>query len=213
MSFIDNPLGFMESNVVLVGSVASTSCIKSVKLNRQSDNVYKLESGTGSGSFNIYWCHYKSDEVHYITLGGGANFMFTARMNGCSFAAGIPAPDGAVIVAHANVKNTPTTEDLILVEKTLEGPPLPSLAETQRLMTLRRQLVMVEQKQKLVDSIGSDQFSGYLSSTLYQSTELTTFGVRDTSNGQWAFYFQARESGNRINGCYRMPGRTASTKT
>lgn len=214
MSFFDNPTDFMEHNVVLVGNVADASGRETVKLTQQSPGVYKLESGSGSGSFPIYWCHYKADDVHYVTLGSAANYMFTPRMNGCSFAVGIPASDGSVTVAHANVRDSPESEEIKKIDEALNGKELLSMDKMVKLQTLRRQLVMVEQKSKLEDAIGGDQFTGYLSSTTYQNAELTTFGVRDTGSGAWSFYFQAR-TGNRadsIIGCFPMQGRTRSTK-
>ena len=214
MAFLDDPIGFMGTNVLLVGSVADQSGLARAKITERSTGVYKLEAGTGSGSFPIYWCHYKADDVHRVTVADAADFMFTPRMNGCSFAVGIPAADGAVTVAHANVRDNPTSEALKNVDRALGATPLPTMEETIRLQTLRRQLVMAEQKEKLETTLGGDQFTGYLSSTTYQSAELTTFGVRDTGSSAWSFHFQAR-SGNsqgQVIGCFRMQGRTPSTK-
>lgn len=215
MAFLDDPVGFMSENVVQVGAVADQSGQARVKMNQQSEGVYKLEPGTGTGSFPIYWCHYKSDDVHYVTLGRHADFMFTPRMNGCSFAVGIPAHDGSVTVAHANVKNRPTSVAIQQVDDALNATPIPPMEELVRLQTLRRQLIMVEQREKLETTLGSDQFTGYLSSTTYQSAELTTFGVRDTGTSVWSFYFQARtgNSAGSVLGCFRLPGRTQSTRT
>jgi hypothetical protein len=213
MAFADDPVDFMEHNVVLVGNVADQSGLYNVKLNAQSAGVYKLERGDGGGSFPAYWCHYKPDSTHYVAASVNADFLFTPRMNGCSFAVGIPAGDGTVVVAHSNVRDRPATEAIRNVDLALNATPIPPMAELVKLQTLRRQLVMVEQKEKLETAIGGDQFTAYLSSTTYQSAELTTFGVRDTGAGDWSFYFQAR-TGNtpaQIMGCFRIGGRTAST--
>ena len=52
--------------------------------------------------FNAYWCPYQSNQLRQITLGGEAEYMFTAKMDGCSFGVGTPVVGGGVTVAHVN---------------------------------------------------------------------------------------------------------------
>src|ERR1700722_12740745 len=53
-------------------------------------------------SFSAYWCSYKTDELHYVTLGKDADYRFAPTMDGCSFGIGQSTTDGSVIVSHVN---------------------------------------------------------------------------------------------------------------
>jgi hypothetical protein len=71
--------------------------------------VYKLEfltplqAGTRDDAFETYWVPYAQDTPGLLTmLGNDAEFMFTAKMTGCSFGIGSHAGNGVVGVAHSN---------------------------------------------------------------------------------------------------------------
>ncbi|MEZ5670357.1 MAG: hypothetical protein R3F55_23585 [Alphaproteobacteria bacterium] len=51
-----------------------------------------------------YVCEYSEGAARFVALGKGAGFCFTCTMNGCTFGIGSKAPDGTVLVAHANAK-------------------------------------------------------------------------------------------------------------
>jgi hypothetical protein len=53
-------------------------------------------------TFASYWCPYAKNNAPHVHLKSGASWMFTAKMDGCSFGIGIPSGTGSVYVAHAN---------------------------------------------------------------------------------------------------------------
>ncbi len=60
--------------------------------------------GGGAQTFSSYWCPYESNNCKHTYLENAASYMFTAKMDGCTFAVGSQLPNGAgVFVAHANL--------------------------------------------------------------------------------------------------------------
>jgi hypothetical protein len=133
-------------------------------------------------SFSAYWCSYKKNELHYVTLGTDASFVFTPTMDGCSFGIGQAASDGSVIVSHVN---------------------------SERLDTATSKAAMIaDQRKQLQDFLkgrgGASKLfepadyrtrkTGFFSSETGLCT--TTFGVRGTSG--WKFYAH-RYRGNAMN--------------
>lgn len=53
-------------------------------------------------TFPAYWCPFEQNNAPHAHLKTAASYMFTAKMDGCSFGIGIPAGNGSVYVAHAN---------------------------------------------------------------------------------------------------------------
>jgi len=66
-------------------------------------NTVKNFPPAGGATFQSYWCPYESNNCKLAWLGTQANYMFTAKMDGCTFAVGSSAPSGERMVAHANV--------------------------------------------------------------------------------------------------------------
>ena len=56
----------------------------------------------GAESMRVYWCKFGTGETFSVILGTAAEFMFTTKMDGCTFGIGSEAPDGTVLVCHAN---------------------------------------------------------------------------------------------------------------
>ena len=57
----------------------------------------------GPATFQAYWCPFQGNDCKLAWLGGAASYMFTAKMDGCTFAIGSAAPSGERMVAHANL--------------------------------------------------------------------------------------------------------------
>jgi hypothetical protein len=71
------------------------------------------------GAFSGYWCSYKKDELHYVTLGADADYLFTPTMDGCSFGIGHASNNGSVIVSHVNSAklDTKNSKDAMVLDQ------------------------------------------------------------------------------------------------
>lgn len=49
-----------------------------------------------------YWCPYQKDNDCKIMVGNYADYMFTAKLDGCSFGVGSPTGHGEALVCHSN---------------------------------------------------------------------------------------------------------------
>ena len=121
-------------------------------------------------SIAAYWCPYQPDGMYYTVLGDACDWMFTATMDGCSFGVGHAAPDGSVIVGHANSAGLDQQGD--------------------------KSAMIDDQRQHLEGLLGMDGTtildpSGYRSRktgwfSKAWDVSSTTFGVR--VSGEWQFY-------------------------
>jgi hypothetical protein len=57
---------------------------------------------SNNDTFSAYWCPYKQANAPHVMLGSKASYMFTAKMDGCTFGIGHALANGDVYVAHAN---------------------------------------------------------------------------------------------------------------
>ena len=87
-------------------------------------SVYKLEflspqdAQGRDDAFKTYWIPYHENSLGTLTmLGNDAEYMFTARMTGCSLGLGSYAGNGIVGAAHVNAKNAGETNPGNLAEK------------------------------------------------------------------------------------------------
>lgn len=108
-------------------------------------------------TFNAYWCPYQANDLQQVGLSNGANFMFTAKMDGCTFGVGSAAGNGDRIVCHVNLGGRGQDQLTRLKDNT---SPLHNDAHLKYL--------------------GPAAYR-YASGT--SKTQATTFGVRDTANG------------------------------
>lgn len=111
-------------------------------------------------NFRAYWCPYEDSRISTTTVSNGANYMFTAAMNGCSFGVGTATSNGSRHVAHANMKGQPNA-----------GPKQNALLGGMNL------------SDRLVDPTKYMQLSD-------KPLQVTTFGVRNPDTQQWRFYYQ-----------------------
>lgn len=176
--------------------------------NNKECNVYEMIPADGVESFKSYWCDYSDDSVHSVTCGREADLMFTAKMDGCSFGIGTPAPDGSVRVAHSNVQES---REMKLVQDAMVAAFDRNNPNNSAMLALTARKNNVKQKEQLAllkyHGVGGPMTSS-ISPALYRDNIVTTFGVRDRTNGQWKFYFQciARKGPNWEHvGCFPFP--------
>ena len=220
-AFLSDPVGFMDANVVLqgvsgagvVGNVAAFTFLGSAapgtRTNGKACKVYEMkkvgDAGGEKDKLDAYWCPYADDRVNAVTLAAEADYMFTAKMDGCSFGVGMAGADGAVRVAHANTSNSDEL-DAIVEQIIAAGVKDPAKASA---------LAMAKFRTKSGQQMG--QLSGALGGVTtavgpmdYSAVGLlsTTFGVR--VKGQWSFYFhlyQKKGPGFEVLGCFPFPNR------
>lgn len=117
LSFFTDPKGFLEENIVEVTAPDPDSLPKDhiVMLalyekqglqigNKKNGKVYDLyvTSKPATQHLDAYFCPYANDASYFITLSNKAKFMFTPKMDGCSFGVGNQGAKGAVRVGHVN---------------------------------------------------------------------------------------------------------------
>jgi hypothetical protein len=135
--------------------------------------VHQIVDGRnkGGGAFWAYWCPYDQDRFGYTVLWNGADVMFTATMDGCSFGIGHAGPDGSVVVGHVNSTR-------------LQAPT----GDT---------TVMERDQRKQLKLLGTRGRFGWNKPTIFEPKDYryrhgvrevsaSTFGVRE--NGKWRFY-------------------------
>lgn len=177
--FIADPVGFMEHNYVDTGP-GDQRCVANIPLSftfikqtghaklRSDPSVLGDKYGlafttkTGPEVFSAYWCPYEDSKFLTCNISSGANFIFTATMNGCTFATGSVASDGSLTVMHGNAKgqtNTRRKQNAIMYGAGFD-----------------RNTVNPAVYMNLVHGANSE-------------AHVTTFGVRDAAN-TWRFYYQ-----------------------
>lgn len=177
--FMDNPVEFMNNNVVFTpegGGLLQTGGVKHFTLTLSRSTAKSIDrpgatikcyeahpasKGGGNGIFLTYWCPYEEGKMCSTTVGNSANMMFTAPMNGCTFGVGSEASDGSRLVAHVNMKGQPDARNqqnkVLNVTKLNEAKVDPNV---------------------------------YMNISGDDPVMVTTFGVRDPRKKSWSFYYQ-----------------------
>ena len=119
------------------------------------------EPGFGD-TFPSYWCPYQANQAPHAYLRNAAPYMFTAKMDGCSFGIGGASPNGSVRVSHCNVAGK-GKEQLTMLENFFS-------TRTRGLRT----------------TFGRSSYRFPVGNTA--STMATTFGIR--VGNDWKFYSQ-----------------------
>jgi hypothetical protein len=125
-------------------------------------SIKNVPSAATVANFTAIWCPYQSNDCKMAWLDNSADYMFTAKMDGCTFALGSAAPSGGRMVAHAN----------------LGGQGQDQLSLIKQQIAFRRDAGMKylgPGSYRFADSTGG--------------TEATTFGIR-LATGEWKFYSQ-----------------------
>lgn len=131
-------------------------------------NTVKNFPSVVGNTFQSYWCPYESNDCKLAWLGAAANYMFTAKMDGCTFAVGSSAPNGSRMVAHANIG----------------GKGAEQLDEIRGKVAFARDQGMKTLAPSAYYFGGKDALTG----TMWK-IQATTFGLR-LANGTWKFYSQ-----------------------
>jgi hypothetical protein len=185
--FVADPLGFMADNIIVPNWSSSehdpsTQQVETMtfvtkppaqgvgrKMGRDLGLYWLVPTGmiphlhgvTPDGNtFNAYFCPYRDNSTLGTTISNGADFMFTATMDGCSLGVGSPAQDGSRLVYHSNLGGRGDDQNLILS------------------MTLGASQDRIFGPQSYRTEYGQ----GVLRST--------TFGVRDSGTNSWTFHAQ-----------------------
>jgi hypothetical protein len=185
--FLQDPLGFMSKNVVVVGwdgpandtlngavydmtfvtKAPATACAKQLGKSLglyflvPAPMVKQLPAATPDGrTFKAYFCPYQQNNILGTTISKGADYMFTATMDGCSLGIGAAATDGSRLIYHDNRGGQ---------------------AEDQR---TELGLVMGASLQSVIEpkDYRFEMGQGVLKST--------TFGLRLATNNKWSFHTQ-----------------------
>ncbi len=134
-----NILNMFEDNIVMVLYDAQTNTIGVQNMtvetgwqNPAYNNGGKKHDGTvipvcsvanrgfGAPTFPAYWCPYEANNCKHTYLRNDASYMFTAKMDGCTFAVGSQLPGGAgVFVAHANLGGKGTEQHDLIASKVM----------------------------------------------------------------------------------------------
>ncbi len=78
-------------------------------MNKIGGKVFELyiTNDVNKPAIDSYFCPYENDKSFFITLGNAADYMFTPKMDGCTFGIGSQA-GGACRVGHVNFVNLQT---------------------------------------------------------------------------------------------------------
>lgn len=125
-------------------------------------SISNMPCVAGNDTFDSYWCPFVGNDCKLAWLGGGASYMFTAKMDGCTFAMGSAAPNGNRMVAHANLGGKGSAQ----------------------LDQIKGQIAFSNDAN--MRYLGP---SAYRFADTTGGTEATTFGLR-LATGQWKFYSQ-----------------------
>lgn len=161
-------------------------------------NVYKMEflspeqAQDRNDAFKIYWVpYYENSTGAFTMLGNHAEFMFTARMTGCSLGIGSYVADGVVGAAHVNAKNSGDADpgssmDKMEQQKKVQRAFLYSHGKNNPAHRVTQRIISYDMY--MLDNSGQVDMS--LSST--------TFGVHSL-NQPWKFYsLLYRGQGTRV---------------
>jgi hypothetical protein len=119
------------------------------------------EPGFGD-TFSSYWCPYQANAAPHAYLRNAAPYMFTAKMDGCSFGIGSPSSNGSVRVSHCNAGG--------------RGPEQMTMLEN----------FFSTRTRGMRTAFGRSSYRFYVGDTA--STMATTFGIR--VGNEWKFYSQ-----------------------
>jgi hypothetical protein len=191
--FAADPVTFMEENVVTVDIDESVGGIYHFTLTAKegyvancedtgaAGGVYKLERNNNLvDTFDAYWLPYNGNRMYHLELRNQAKFMFTPRMDGCTFAVSdisetrrgfsvFSRKKNFTHVSHVNMQDNSGTIDQPLMNFMVR-----QVHQTSNVKTLK--------KSDYIDPVESDVMQR---ETAYK---VTTFGVR--KSGKWKFYYQ-----------------------
>jgi hypothetical protein len=198
--FYKDPKSFLDTNVVRVGSVPlkdgeTTGSVFHLELAEKAGasvtdatgktigKVYDLRRGDASSpGIDAFFCPYKQNSTHFITLSNAAQYVFTTQMDGCTFGIGNDTK-GALIVGHANYGSLGAEWEhgysMSLNPDQENNAPLNTAMGRQR----QRQAQMATLNSKMGWAGRFIKPEDYMPNDVGRAT---TFGVRETDG--WKFY-------------------------
>ncbi|HEX7760175.1 MAG TPA: hypothetical protein VF459_11780 [Caulobacteraceae bacterium] len=195
--FRNDPLGFMQNNVVYVTIPNDTTGLVDLTIelrnpaavvsNKPGYNVFRLRlaKNTDQAPLRAYVCPYQQDTIQGIMLGNQAQWCFTPTMDGCTFGIGSQGPgtNGTVLVSHVNTNRSGQAVG--------EAAGLDGHRQQQRKM--QRNLV---RSQVGMDAVLIEPDTYMTEGGEANKLKSTTFGSH-AANGPWTFHTQRyRYSGN-----------------
>ena len=193
--FADNPYTFMEQKIVEVpGDISTTlkgQTIADFYITKGSNGLFELHTTVNSitqvtePTVRAYWCPYVKDADGKVMAEDQALYLFTAKMDGCSFGVGMPNKDKDVWVCHSN-----------RTKKGFERTPESSRTNINKVSAKQTEI----QKKKLEAVLGKKKIT-YALHTKVTGNRATVLGVRTEAG--WAFYYQSY-LGNELKGLEPM---------
>ncbi|MBB3060694.1 hypothetical protein [Microbulbifer rhizosphaerae] len=178
-TFRNHPLNFLQFHPLLISIFPdatfdtqtvhfdiNTSDYTSNSVESVIDNTpCELKSTSDTEKLKAYWLPYKPDFATSLQLGSDANFMFTANMDGCTFAATHSRTSPRV--SHSNAATIGG-----IINQYLNDPQKSALA------------------QKAIQQCSASRILG-LQKIKYQNSRsrdcTTIVGIRDITTGSWRF--------------------------
>jgi hypothetical protein len=196
-SFLADPLGFLNANIIVPHNTLQSVALgqpKIIKVNLEPDTTgntcinaagqnVSMFRATGvqglrspaSNAFQAYYLPYMNNTTKQMNLGNAANFFFTDKIDGCTFAAGT-GQGQAPLVAHLNQQRADGTIDQPALDTTVAN--VFAAAPGYRQLSLPDYISPEEQLMKTDPTAAAAK------------THVTVIGIRNGTG--WVFYFQRR---------------------
>jgi hypothetical protein len=196
-AFLADPLGFLNSNIVVPHNTlqgVAQGQAKVIKVNLEPDvtgntcvnaagqNVPMFRAtgvqgfrSPASNAFDAYYLPYMNNTTKQMNLGTAADYFFTDKIDGCTFAAGT-GQGQTPLVAHLNQQRPDGTIDQPALDNTVAH--LFVGAPGYRQLSLPDYISPEEQLMKTDPTAAAAK------------THVTVIGIRGSTG--WSFYFQRR---------------------
>ena len=142
-----------------------------------------------------YWLPYEANHTYETFLGDQADYFFTAGLSGCSVvASGDPKRPR---VAHINRVDEDMGTSLRDHIASFAGPSIDMMPPPTKAETTSREIMLQELK-STVDARREGRRGDILGICKWgehYNVMAAVFGIRDTANGVWSFYYQKYLSG------------------
>lgn len=187
--FVKEPLEFIKKHNVLApgGDPCKTSNLGTVFINVKKDenvkHMYNIVFTDDPNSLRVYWCGFAMNGCGSVVLGKQAEYIFTARMSGCSFGVGVrkdASKEGSmeICVVHSNRANL--AKVTTISEKSVLNGHKKQWKGQRDLINC---ILGTNKKNRVIDSR-----SGVVRLDKIVDCKMTTFGVWVEHVKNWQFY-------------------------
>jgi hypothetical protein len=184
-AFLDDPVAFMEANVVNVGVGELVGGIYSVTLTPIDAGSYVLQRNLTQGNgFDTYWLPYKDNSLYHLELRNDARFLFTPRMDGCTFGVSeLQERKNGIFSVFSKKKHFAQVSHVNMQDDNgkIDQPRMNFMVRRYHEESKGR--VRLLKKSDYLDPDESREMNDQV------AYKVTTFGVR--RGGKWRFYYQA----------------------